>query len=289
MPTVTKQSPRAPILTSKSSGGVLDRIKPIGFDKDDGLRMLIYGKSGTGKTTLWSSFPGPILCVVCSGGSQPGELRSIDTPDMRKKVSQVTLTNTEELRQLCRHVEEKSSYETVVLDHATGFQDFKLKELLGLDEIPVGKSWGMASQQQYGQATTQCKEDFRALLNLPCNVVIVAQERTFGGSDDAANELLQPSVGAALMPSLTGWLNPACDYVVQTYLRPKMEEVKTKIGQGPTAKVMTTTKRGKGIEYCLRTEPHDIYMTKFRMPKGRQLPECIVDPTYAKILELIRG
>lgn len=248
----------------------------------DTLRMLLYGESGSGKTTLWATFPGPILALICSGGRKPGELRSINTPEYRKKITPRIVNSSDDL---AKYLEEAENYATVVLDHSTGLADMKLKEILGIDELPVQKSWGMASQQQYGQLSIQCKESFRALLNLPGNIVIVAQQRTFGGETDGNSEAIAPTVGAALTPSVTGWLNPACDFVVQMFKRAKMVRKEAEIG----GKKVVTWERGKGIEYCLRTEPHDIYQTKFRIPKGQPLPDVIVDPSYEKILKLITG
>lgn len=248
----------------------------------DAIRMLTYGESGSGKTTLWSSFPGPIRVYVCSGGKKAGELRSIDTPEMRAKVDPVIIETVDQLREELE--EQASKFATTVLDHASGFADLVLKEILGINEIPTQKSWGMASQQQYGQQALQCKEFFRTLLNLPGHVVIVAQQRTFGG-DDAQSDLIKPTVGAALSPSLAGWLNPACDFVVQTFKRPRMNTATNKIN----GKDVKTTSRGKGIEYCLRCEPHDVFITKFRLPKGRTLPDVIVDPDFSKILKVIQG
>jgi hypothetical protein len=242
--------------------------------------MLLYGRSGTGKTTFWATFPGPILALICSGGKQPGELKSIDTPDYRQKINPVIVSSVADCSAL---IADAGRYETVVLDHASGLADLALKEALGLDELPAQKSWGMASQQQYGQSSLQTKEVLRALLNTGKNVVIVAHERTFGEGSDS--EIIAPVVGAALTPSVTGWLNGAVDYVVQTQIRPKTNEVTTVVGGKP----IKTTQRGKGVEYVLRTAPHETYTTKFRVPKGVQLPEFVVDPDYAKILSLIRG
>ena len=84
---------------------------------------------------------------------------------------------------------------------------------------------------------------------------------------------------------LTGWLNPACDYVVQTFKRPRME--KKTISINGVKNVIT--ERGKGVEYCLRCEPHEVYMTKFRLPKGTKLPDVLVDPDYDKVLKVIQG
>lgn len=281
MPTVTKQSPNAPI--SKS---VLDRIAPIGFSADDGIKILIYGKSATGKTTLCGTFPGPILFIICSGGDKPGELRSIDTLENRKRISQVVLEHTSEMREIVKYIKAEGKFKSVVLDHASGMQDLTLKEILGIEELPAQKTWGLATQAQWGQSTMMCKEMFRQLLSLPTNVAIIAQERTFGGSDDAnLSDMIHPTVGAALTPSLTGWLGPACDYVVQTYLRAKTKKVVTEIA----GEKIETIERDKGIEYCVRTEAHEVFQTKFRVPRGTKIPDAIVDPTYDKILRLIRG
>lgn len=196
----------------------------------------------------------------------------------------MVLQTSDELRQVVEALHSGDlSYETVVLDHCSGFQDMVLKDILGLDKIPEQKGWGLASQQTYGQCTAQCKEYFRGLLGLPCNVVLVAQERNF--NEESESDLIAPTVGAAMTPSLTGWLNPACDYIVQMFKREQQEEKQTKIGD------KTITRReGTGvIEYCLRTGPHAVYQTKFRVPKGTPLPDAIVDPDYNDIIALIRG
>lgn len=306
MPTVTKQKPPAggsstapprsqrttapQTQTTRSDGpatragplSVLDRIGPIGFGEDDGLKCLVYGRSGTGKTTLWATFPGPILVMICSGGDKPGELRSIDTPEYREKVRRVVLAEAGELLELVAAAP-GLGFGTVVLDHATGFQDLVLKEILGLSEIPAQKSWGLASQQQYGQCTMMCKDYFRALFGLDCNVVLVAQEREFRPEGESELSLL-PTVGAGLTPSLAGWVYTAADYILHTYLRPR--EVVKKVKQGEKVIEM---RRTDGVEFCLRTGPDPVYTTKFRVPKGTPLPHTLEDPDYGKIRGLVKG
>lgn len=267
---------------------IVDRISPIGFSSDDGIKMCLYGRSGTGKTTLWATFPGPILAIISSGNEKPGELRSIDTPEYRKKIKQVVLNETQELKELIAYLRSSKAFKTVVLDHATGLQDQVLKEVLGLEELPAQKSWGMARREDYGVCTTQCKEYLRALLSLDANVVIVAQERGFGGGDDTMSEIIAPSVGAGLMPSLAQWLHPTCDYVCQTYIREQTETKKIKIGSGKDAKTHDKEVKTGNIEYVLRVKADPVFISKFRVPRGTELPDAIVDPTYAKIAALIR-
>lgn len=277
MPKITKQSNK--ILTRTSN-----QEAESAWDLTSAIKLLLYGRSGTGKTTLWASFPGPILAAICSGGTRPGELRSINAPEMRRKVDARIVRSTDQVWGLIEEAEKLGNDGTFVLDHGSGMQDLTLKEILGLDEVPVQRTWGLASQQQYGQSTIMCKELFRAMLSLPCNVVIVAQERNF--TDESNNsELLTPTIGASLTPQLANWLNPACDYVLQTFIRPKMVSKTVKVG----GKTKVTKTRGKGVEYCVRTEPHDVFITKFRVPKGHVLPDVIVDADYQKIVAIIEG
>lgn len=259
-----------------------------GWGMADTIRILIYGDSGSGKTTLASTFPGPITWLICSGGNRPGELKSIDTPANRKKIKPRVITSMAAFPGLLDEAAQREG--TTVLDHASGLSDLILKEILGLEKLPEQKGWGMATQQQYGQLGQQCKEALRAILNLPGNVVILAQQRSFGGKDDGGNpDLVAPTVGASLTPSVTGWLNPAVDYVVNTFKMPKFKEVLSGPGKTPTMI------RDKGVNYCLRTGPSDVYQTKFRMPvdEGRELPEFItLDPPssgYDQIMALIKG
>lgn len=281
MPSIVKQSP---ISKSKvKSGSVIDRIAPIGFDNDEGIKILLYGMSGSGKTTTWATFPKPILSIICSGGNKSGELRSVNTPENRKTISQVVLESSSELKEIFAH-QKTQKFATIVLDHATGLQDLVLKEVLGLDELPAQLGWGVATQQQYGTCTLQCKEYMRALLGLDCNVVIVSQEREFKPNEEDS-EVVQTNVGAALTPSLVRWLNPAVDYICQTFKKPKEGKKKVTIGGKTTEQVV----RLKGVDYCLRTGAHDLYTTKFRVPKGSKLPEYIIDPDYEKIMAVING
>lgn len=290
-PTIRPQTPNQKVVPQSQIVKGDDSAQSA-WDLVDTVRMLLYGQSGTGKTTFASTFPSPILWLICSGGNKPGELKSIDTEENRKRIKPKIVTSTELMG---GYIEEGKNYATVVLDHASGLADLCIKELLGLDEIPIskyrkagkGESWSLVSQQQYGQMAIQCKEYFRALLNLPGNIIIIAQERKFGGADETSNdsELMAPTISAALTPSLTGWLAPACDYVVQTYKRPRIKIVM----QEMAGQKFEVEEREKGAEYCLRTGPHDVYQTKFRVPKGHKLPECIVDPDYSKFMAVLKG
>lgn len=276
MPKVTPTKPRP---AAKPAGSI--DLSPMEDQSTEDLKCNFYGRTGTGKTTLWGSFPGKILAIICSG---KGELKSLDTPELRKKIYPHYLKEPEEIFQL---VEQYSGeFATTVLDHATGLQSMVLARILGLDKLPEQSAWGLASQQQYGQCTLQCKELMRKLIDMPGHTVIVAQERAFNVSDRGeVSDVLLPSVGAALSPSLTDWLNSVSDYICQTYIREQTAERTATVGGKPVRTVQKTGKK----EYCLRIDTHTTFMTRFRKPKEVKIPEVIPDPSFAKIIQAIKG
>lgn len=260
----------------RASKGILSKIQAIG-NIETTAKLNVYGRSGTGKTTFACTFPKPLLLIGAEDGTKSvANVKGVDF---------VRLENSDDLEVLTKHAA-KGHYKTVVLDSATFLQNIILKELLGLPKTPVQLSWGLATRAQYGQIAVIMKEHLRALLELDCQTVIIAQERVFNvDNEESPSSLSLPYVASALSPSVVGWLNPACDYIVQTYIRQKSKLVKTKVGDA----VVQSVKLLAGVDYCLRTGPNSTYATKFRLPKGTKLPECVVNPSYSKIAKLMKG
>lgn len=294
MPKMTKHRPTKRVNKRKKTTGAIARIGDLWDDEEDWIRINLYGRSGTGKTTLWGTFPKPVLALVCSGPTKPGELRSIKIPEYKGKIKRLVLKSSDEIGEVVEHQQETNTFKTVVLDHASGLQELILKEVLGLEELPAQLSWGLASRQQYGQVGLQMKERLRSLLNLDCHCVIIAQERVFNSRDEDASdegeEIIAPFVASALTPSVTDWLNYSCDYICQTIIRPKTVVKEFTVGKGNKAKKKRKTVRVRGeVDYCLRVAPSEVFASKFRIPKGVKRDQFIKDPTYEKIKALIDG
>ncbi len=290
MPTISRQAATQRPGTPTRKASILDRLEGIEFSQEEGIQLLLYGRSGTGKTTIWSTFPAPILAIVCSGGKRPGELRSIDTPENRDRIKQIKVKHSDDVKEVLQALKaDPGRFKTVVLDHASGLQDRILAEILNLEELPPQKSWGMARKQDYGQCGLQCKELMRSLLSLPgTNSVIVAHEKDFSNDDATDDGVAVPFVAAGMMPSIVAWLNGSVDYICQTYIRQK-ESVKLVKSPGSKEPVEIRTKLKGQVEFCLRTAPDAVYMTKFRMPMERRhlIPASIVDPNYDKLMQII--
>lgn len=297
MPPV-KQSPNGPAPTQTSRpGSLLSRAVPVSQMTRNGIKMSLYGRAKTGKTRLLATFPKPVLII----GGEDGTASISTVPDvtfiqviMRGQDVLLGLDGKPKpfihLDQLGGLVEEVkgSRYATVGLDGASFLADMYLAQILGVVKLPEQKSWGMAAREQYGQQGLQMKTTLRAMLDLPQHVVIIAHERNFN-DEGSSSELITPHVGSALSPGVTGWLNGAVEYICQTFIREKTVVTREALVEGAEP-VELRTKTGE-MEYCLRTGPHPVYHTGFRLPPTAnfKLPDVIVDPTYEKIAALVRG
>lgn len=277
MPRVTKQT------SGKTTSGKdpWDKLEDVS-EMEAPFTLTLYGRSGTGKTRLLGTFPKPLLVI----GSERGVGSIKGYPKGQIKYFPVrTSDDYAEALDIAR----SGKFPSVGLDQATELANITLKEILGLEELPAQSSWGMATQQQYGTAALQMKERLRALMSLAetgIKVVIVAHERNFNDESGTSSDLgLLPTVGAALSPSVTGWLNGHSEYIAETYIRQKQVKAKVKIN-GKEKEIMKDTKEP---EFCLRVGPNGVFTTKFRVPEGVELPDVIVNPHWDKIVKLIGG
>lgn len=263
-----KEATRTKSIDTTDYSEVVKRIRPVG-EKTDNLKAAFYGRSGTGKTTLAATFPGPILILDIK---EEGEDSIADLGDTIKIVE---VKMWEEVEQLYWYLESgEHPYKTVVIDTVTQMQALKMDQLRkinnkGPDELITRQMWGTIS----GSVQTWIL-NYR---DLPMNVVFLAQDRVnrVDDEDDESDEQLAPEVGPAVMPSVSKTLNAAVKTAGQTYLK----------------EVIKRSKKGiqREVEYRLRLGPHAIYYTKIRKPKNRHLPEYIVDPSYDKIVQVIKG
>jgi hypothetical protein len=279
MPKITKQNAKKKVAKHKPAfSSILSKVVSVKNMPSTGIKMTMYGRGKTGKTRTACTFPKPLLIVGTEDGTK--SVKSVAGVDFFR------LSESSEIDELVEAIPDK--YKTVALDGAGGLQDMIMKEILGLDDVPVEKSWGMAVREQWQSCGVQTKERLRKLLDLAdkygTHIVIIAHERNF--NDEGGSDLIFPTVGASLTPSTAGWLNGACDYLCQTFLREQTvkKEVKVAGKKGATM----SQKTGK-IEYCLRVGPHPVYMTGFRRThsENETMPDVIINPNYDKICELI--
>lgn len=250
-----------------SKGNILSRAKPVGVG--GGLTCLFYGRSGTGKTTLAGSFPGPVLFLDID---EKGTGSVSDVED----ATVLSVESWDELDEIYWALKEQQEYKTVVIDALPGLQQLAITEARRISKKGEGVP---TSQRDMGEATKLMHTliyNYRDLKDLGMNVVMNAHDRVreVDSDDDVA---IAPEVGPNLMPGISKAIMGAVDVVGLTFIRIKKSE--KKIGQKTTVQ----------SEYCLRIGPHEIYNTKVRTPKNIEVPEFISDPSYDKLVSVIKG
>lgn len=281
MPSISKEKPfKTPPkaaaskgkIGAKLSGTILDKIVSV-QNLENYYKIALYGRSGSGKTRFACSFPKPVLIIGAENGTQ-----SVRTDE---DVFFFPLQASDDLIELSTVYE---NYATIVLDTATMLQDLILKEILGLEEIPVQKTWGLAKRDEYAQCGIKTKEYLRRMLEAKCHTVIISQEKEYDVKENLP-DLIIPYVGSALQPATANWLHPSCDYVLQTFVRARVERKQVTIGK----KIQETFETTNEPEYCLRTTPHPVYLSKVRTPRGKEINDILVNPSFESFEELFNG
>lgn len=251
------------------SKSILSRAKPVAELKLI-ITALFYGRSGSGKTTVAGTFPKPLLILDI------GE-RGTDSLSSMEGVDVITVNNWGELEEIYWALKEGTEYKTVVIDAVHTMQNQAIQEAR---ELANKKDKDMTSQRDMGQATglmNQWNYSFRDLRDDGINVVFLAHDRLRETDTDDGVDSISPEVGPNVMPNVGKTLMGAVNIIGYTYIR----EVAEKKVPGKKA----DTRR----EYCMLLGANSVYNTKVRSPKENVTPEFIVDPSYDKLVAVIKG
>ena len=279
-PSKTKQ--RAKPSTKTNTGGVLDFAEVIEETEDDFISLGIFGASATGKTTLWSGFPGPTLALFCSGNlKNPGELKSLSKEE-KSHITALKITSTDQLVSVISSLaKDMQGFVTVVIDHLTSISDMIVADMLGVDKAKPQKEWGDMSQQEWGKFSSNLKIILRDFLDLEANSIIVCQEKIFEPPEDS--EIGITKVGPAVTPGVAQWLTSTLNYSIQTFVRAKTVEKKINVRGKEKTKIVKLDE----LQFCAYLPLSEHRMTKFRKPRGIKLDPVMVDPTYEKLKAVI--
>ena len=140
---------------------IKDRIKtPNQLVEQQGAKLLVYGESGAGKTTLCKTTPGKTLVVSMESG-----LLSIkDAPDL----DAIEVKEASEIEEIASLLENKTlNYETVCLDSGTEMAEILLSQEKAKSKDP---------RRAYGEVIEVMIKTMRRFRDLPMHVVFIAKQ-----------------------------------------------------------------------------------------------------------------
>lgn len=233
------------------------------------VAALFYGRSGTGKTTVASTFPKPLLLMDVRE-------KGYDSVSNVKGVDIAQIDTWDEFENVYWYLEKGDhKYKTVVIDQVTQLQDLAILRAMK-DE---GKSEEDAiSRRVWGQAAGLLKTwllNYRDLIDRGIHVVFLAHDRTTVNDEESGEDQIDPSVGPRMMPSVASFLNGAVKIIGNTFVRERFS-IKDK-------------RKVRSVEYAMRLGPHAYYVTKTRSPVGISAPDVVVNPSYDKLAAVMQG
>lgn len=294
-PSIKRQVPPAPAAQSFPQGSVLVTAVPVTSLKENRVKVCIYGRNRSGKTTLAAQFAKPALFISCEP-DECGGATSISNVD-GVTISRVSpralpgdkVRGSAKVVAIANELGAGNPFRTVVLDTATSLQDIILVELMGLSKVPETMSWGIVPDGVYLQRADKLRETIRPLLALQnCNVVVLAQEKDHNAQEDRGgrNKLMHTmQQGSFMAPALGAtnaqWLQDACGYVVQLYEDELTQEITIPQmdAQGrPAEPVIQRVGTGKRQRH-LRLLYHPNFAAGGRWQFDRNMPEFVTSPT----------
>lgn len=245
---------------------IVGKITPV-HEVEDCTAMLVYGKSGTGKTAFASTFPKPliVLDVQEKGTETISQVEGIDV---------ISIESWDSFQQIYWYLASgKSKYKSVVIDQISQLQAVRMQSLRSENKMePTDtfsrRDWGVVS----GDLQTWLL-NYRNLRDSGLHVCFIAHERS-NASEEAIEDQIDPSIGPRVMPSVSSFINGAASVIGNTFIRETFDE-----------------KKNRSVQYCMRVGPHAYYVTKVRKPVHAEIdvPDVLVNPTFEKIMSISRG
>lgn len=246
-----------------------DRLVDI-LELDSPTIITLYGRPGTGKTTISCTGPKPLLLIdVKDKGTDSGKREGLEPGD----ITVFELDNFDDIYDIYDYIQDNPDrFKSVVIDHMTALQDFCYDKVMEEE----GKS--KMSQGMYGTAGSYMKEVinlYKGLTDLGITPFFNCQDRMESGDGEGEDQLL-PEVGPGLMPSVARTLCAASRVIGHTY-------------QFMNVKKLEGAKVERNIEFRLRLGPNPYYITKVTRPFGTPCPQFLVDATYKDIIDIVKG
>lgn len=253
----------------KKKSSISDRFIDL-VDLETPTIITLYGRAGTGKTTIACTAPKPMLLIdVKDKGTDSGKRPELERGDIKV----FNLETFDEIYEVYDYLSENpTQFKSVVLDHMTALQEMchlKVQDDEGKTHM---------SQQMFGISAGYLREVitlYKGLTDDGITPIFLCQDRMESGDGDGEDQLM-PEVGPAMMPSVARTLCASSRVIGHTYQFERVDKLEG-------------TKVRRSIEFRLRLGPNPYYITKVTRPFGTPCPQFITNATYSDIMKVVRG
>lgn len=223
---------------------------------------VIYGKSTSGKTTLAATFPKPLLYL------QIGDDGSNSISDV-EGVKALRIQDLDQFKKVLVELQKDTTYATIVVDTFS----MVVNEWLYTNAVQKNKK---VTQNMWGEIMTDTNEYVKMLHILAKNkyIVMTCHEVTdsFEGLENEISPEIRPNVSKGARTYLEGMAN----YGIHTTVFVKDKEMSDGTVQANTF-------------HAIHLAPNPYYWVKTQKPSNIKLPKVLLNPTFEKIKNLLKG
>lgn len=157
------------------------------------LKVLIYGRSGTGKTSFACSFPRPYVFDFDNGMlSQRGRDVEFDC-----------FSDWKSAEAKLRELEADCKYETIIIDSITTMQEYMMKDIL------LASKRSKPTLHEWGSLIDRLQDVFMRATKMASHVIITAHEQLIQDDITSEVQILPLIVGKKLPGQITIWFDEA--------------------------------------------------------------------------------
>lgn len=240
---------------------ILD-AKPIS-DLPSGKLVVVYGRSGSGKTWFGGSFPKPLLYLKI-GDDGGNTIKSVDGIFVHE------VETVGELKLALKDCIKDKKYNSVFVD------TFSLLVNEWKNENIISKSKKM-TQQAWGDLLSDTEECIRMAhkLSLKKWVILSCHEAT--DTIDGMEDELLPDVRASVSKGARTYLEGMANYGIHT-IKIQKEVDNPKTGE--------TELR---VKFAAEIGPNPYYWTKLQVDPSIKVPKRIINPTFDKLMQVVEN
>lgn len=204
-------------------------------EKDPGVKMLVYGAPGVGKTYFSSSAPKPLFVDVEGG--------TLSIRNAGRNIDVVKVNRFADIFEIHKFLMAGDhDYQTVIVDSLTELQKKSLDGIMeeAYRKDPMKRDPDVAELRDWGKNTAQLRKAVRYFRDLPMNVIFTSLEKDT--KDESTGAI---RVGPDLTPKLQNDVAGYLDIIAHMSTRDKEEGIVRQMLVQPTGKYMAKDRSGK--------------------------------------------
>jgi hypothetical protein len=223
---------------------------------------VIYGKSGSGKTHLISTFPKPLLYLQF-GDDGSNTITNVEG------IKGISVTSLKQLKEIAYELRLDNQYKTIVVD------TFSLVVQEWIDANAVKKN-KRVSQQMWGDVKTDTEELIKEFKIVATSHIVALTCHEATDTIEGMEEEITPDVRPSVSKGARTYLESMANYGIHTTVLSKEKDN----GDGTTTVIYA---------HAAHLGANPYYWTKLQKPAEIKVPKQIVNPTYGKITKIMKG